>query len=609
MPNNALAELTATSKSLVSNLWEQQSAEDLIFKSSTANEEASPSVLRATAAYVEALLAYGLTPQTPELWKIAEGCDQSILNQSMVRFDAAQMYRLEILLQLRPSSKTTSDLLLALAKAFKAYKDDPSHSDYTVWTIKILAFARQKHVLGEMVDDETILESINELLPKTRRTADIALLLHLHHKLKGTLPKRMERYVQNLAKAADEGEGFWGASSANKPMLAALRAHHFKSQELIEGRERLRDIIFTTCTVIENLSPLVGEYPTLEQPVQRAMTQWWNVFKGADALSTLQTLFPSSYDYLMVTSRTLGAANAFIGHAIAPLNELPTTFQHSHLLSESLPILDTEVEQEELAFTHFYPSTLELGVYSPLHVYIHLLSMLEKVQADFEARDDMEVKPMGFTEISSSPFARGTTFTIIPQITGVKVRPERMDVTWEEDIEHVRFEVKPKADAKIELGQKGAVRVYVGSLIVTELPMVCSSGKFLITETKKFETETRPRYKKLFVSYSRKDSAVVKAIVRLYSKYPEIKTFIDYDFLQAADYWWPTIQQKIEESDAVQLFWSVNAAESPNVDDEWRYALSLPRPIVPVILEPKPPIPPELQHIHFEEFDRFIERL
>ncbi|MBZ0285651.1 MAG: toll/interleukin-1 receptor domain-containing protein [Anaerolineae bacterium] len=611
MFNKALAELDVTSKSLVSDLWQRQNAEDLIFKSSTANEEASPASLRAAAAYVEALLAYGLPPQNPELWKIAERCDQPVLDKSQMRFDAVEMYRLEILLQLRPTSKTTADLLLALARLYMEHKDDLSQSDpyNTVWTIKILAFARQKRVLGELVKDEVILKSINDLLPKTHRPADIALLLYLQHKLKGSTTSTLERYIKKLVDIAEEGDGFWGASPENKPMLAALKAHHFKAVDLINQRERLRDIIFNTCTVIENLSPLVGDYPVLEKPVQRAMTQWWNVFKGADALSTLQILFPSSYDYLLVTSRTLGAANAFVGHAIASLNERPLAYNQPDLLLESPPILEPQGEPEEVAFTHFYPSTLEIGTYSPLHVYIHLLSLWEKVQADFEARDNMDVKPMSLTEPSSAPFARGTTFTIIPQIFGVKVKPERMDVTWEDDIEHVQFEVKPKPDAKIELGLKGSVRIYVGSLVAAELPIVCSSGKFLITETRKYATETRPRYKKIFVSYSRKDSAVVKAIVRLYSKYPDIKTFIDYDFLQAADYWWPTIQQKIEESDVLQLFWSVNSAESPNVDDEWRYAMKLSRPIVPVILEPKPPIPPELQHIHFEEFDRFIERL
>lgn len=269
---------------------------------------------------------------------------------------------------------------------------------------------------------------------------------------------------------------------------------------------------------------------------------------------------------------------------------------------------------EDIEFTHFYPSTVAPGTDIALYVYIHLPSVLHAVVADFKGRKEFSQRPQAATEESYLQFKRGTIFTIIPHISGARSIPERADVAWEDDFECVRFTIKTHMNIYPLLSLAGTVNIYLGSVIIAQLPLVANVAKSVPAHHIIPKTESRFRFKRLFISYSHQDRIVIKAIDHIYKEYPEMETYIDFKFLQASDYWWPEIQQKIQQSEAFQLFWSVNSAQSVNVANEWRYALGLPRPIVPILLRPEPPIPmpmipAELQHIHFEDFDHFIERL
>lgn len=271
-------------------------------------------------------------------------------------------------------------------------------------------------------------------------------------------------------------------------------------------------------------------------------------------------------------------------------------------------------EPEAIEFTHFYPSIVEVGAEVPLYVYVHLASVIDAVVADFDERKEFAAPSLAASETPDLQFKRGTLFTIVPQITGAHSIPDRADVSWEDDFECVRFTIKMRTHPHPPLSLTGTVSVYLGSVILAQLPLVANIARSGYRHPIITKRESRFRFKRLFLSYSHRDIIVIKAIDHIYQKYPEIETYIDYKFLRASDYWWPEIQHKIEQAEALQLFWSIDSAKSPNVANEWHYALALPRPIVPIMLRPEPPtpapaIPPELQHIHFEDFDHFIERL
>lgn len=270
----------------------------------------------------------------------------------------------------------------------------------------------------------------------------------------------------------------------------------------------------------------------------------------------------------------------------------------------------TWIEKETVSFTHYYPTISKSNNIIPLHVYIHSTQAINQVVADFETRIPFQGPASSVSEISALVFQRGTIFTIIPFVKHCRIVPALAEVSWEDDFEHVEFSIKPP-NTSMEVIQ-GEVRIYVGTLIVGILRVsVILADEEAPTRGKgKFTRQTCEQYRKLFVSYSRDDLAVVQAVDRLYERHPEIETFIDYKFLKSGDPWSERIQRQIEIADALQLFWSPNSCKSTNVEKEWRYALGLPKPILPLIFgRPRPAIPKELEDIHFEDFDRFVTRL
>lgn len=276
-------------------------------------------------------------------------------------------------------------------------------------------------------------------------------------------------------------------------------------------------------------------------------------------------------------------------------------------LSEVDKILSEVIEEsgghEKVAFTHFYPAEISAGQESPLHIYVHLISLLEQVRQDFEKRKNFSSPALTSTTETEAIFKRGTRFKIIPSIKNARVIPSSLELEWVDDIEHVQFSIKPDISRSISTGITGKIRIFVDTGIVAELPMIfnVSSG-----DDKTVQQETNFPFSKVFISYSHKDEAVVKAVVQLYKKYAELDTYVDYLFLKSGEKWWDGIKEKIMEAEALQLFWSENASRSENVENEWRFAYENDKLIVPIMLKPEPPIPPELSEIHFEPFDQFI---
>lgn len=275
------------------------------------------------------------------------------------------------------------------------------------------------------------------------------------------------------------------------------------------------------------------------------------------------------------------------------------------LAKDRSELLDDD-KKEEIAFTHFYPAEVALYTEAPLHVYIHLASVINQVREDFERRKSFQSTPLSDTVVSDAFFKRGTIFKIVPAIKNTRVIPSDMNVEWLDDYEHVQFSVKPDQKASVGTGCSGYVQIYVGIACIAQLPVIFRVGE---QNSSQIDSETRFPYKRIFISYAHEDQAVVKAVDRLYAKYPGFRTLIDYKILREGQDWWQEAMKHIGEAEALQLFWSQHAAKSEPVEREWTYALGLPRPIVPIMLKPEAPIPDRLKDIIFGDFDRFIDNL
>ena len=90
-------------------------------------------------------------------------------------------------------------------------------------------------------------------------------------------------------------------------------------------------------------------------------------------------------------------------------------------------------------------------------------------------------------------------------------------------------------------------------------------------------TESAPRYRKIFPSYSHADRAIVDGFAEVVRTLGD-QYLQDVVAIRAGERWRARLPQLIEEADIFQLFWSSNSMRSPYCQEEWEHALSLRRP-------------------------------
>ena len=110
---------------------------------------------------------------------------------------------------------------------------------------------------------------------------------------------------------------------------------------------------------------------------------------------------------------------------------------------------------------------------------------------------------------------------------------------------------------------------------------------------------------RVFACYAREDIEVVRMVQSLHRALPLSRLDYDIEILTAGDDWERSLDRAIRDADLFQLFWSPAAADSEQVEREWRFALSRDRKgfICPVYWggdAPDPAPPAELRHLHFQ---------
>jgi serine/threonine protein kinase len=224
----------------------------------------------------------------------------------------------------------------------------------------------------------------------------------------------------------------------------------------------------------------------------------------------------------------------------------------------------------------------------------------------------------GTTQDSQHPVPRQGELTFVPEVPGVEFNPPSRSFVWEETVhrEEFRLRASPELDGQIA---RGRLTVFLGSIILAEvnLSIPVNSGHRTGSKTEPLEVERARPYRKIFASYSRKDSWVVDQFKKyagaLGDEYVKKHTR-----LRAGEEWSEHLQQLIEEADVFQLFWSTNSMHSPFVRREWEHALSLRRPrfIRPCYWEsplpacPDKNLPPEeLRRVHFQRIPVTLDAL
>ena len=93
-----------------------------------------------------------------------------------------------------------------------------------------------------------------------------------------------------------------------------------------------------------------------------------------------------------------------------------------------------------------------------------------------------------------------------------------------------------------------------------------------------------PRKYRIFVSYSRKDAALVNPLVRLLVVADD-RVFQDVRDIEPGSRWRAVITMAVESCDKMILFWCAHSSTSVEVEREYSGAISRGKTLVPVLLD------------------------
>jgi TIR domain len=279
--------------------------------------------------------------------------------------------------------------------------------------------------------------------------------------------------------------------------------------------------------------------------------------------------------------------------------------------AEAAEIRDRNIRREAVRFTASYPGSLPPGSWHPLYVFVHrdgldaeLRSRLAELAArlgPMSARADVQ---------ANSAIKRGTVLEVQPFIEKVRCRPAMARIEWSEELEEADFQIS-------YAGESGPGDVCTGSVLVSaegvplaQVPVSLTVADAPGLASPGFESASAGMISKVFGSYAHEDADIVARLRAAYDALG-IHLFVDLLGIEGGQPWRRYLREQIADSDLFQLFWSADAAASPEVENEWRYALEvaqrLPRGtnfIRPVYWrEPLPEPPADLAGLHFWYLD------
>lgn len=167
--------------------------------------------------------------------------------------------------------------------------------------------------------------------------------------------------------------------------------------------------------------------------------------------------------------------------------------------------------------------------------------------------------------------------TFLPEVPGIEFNPQRATLLWIESVHRQDFRLRARREMDGQTA-RGRISVFLGMRIVADVPLAIRVDAQLQCSPTAVPTETvsaRP-YRKVFASYSHKDTAVVDEFERILTASGD-QYLRDSLTLRAGDIWSDRLAEMICEADIFQLFWSSNSMVSSFVRQEWEHALSLRR--------------------------------
>jgi hypothetical protein len=271
---------------------------------------------------------------------------------------------------------------------------------------------------------------------------------------------------------------------------------------------------------------------------------------------------------------------------------------------------------EMVEFTVFRPRSVKPARWYRLLAFVHRaepdpnappneLHPLEEVLR--QAEEVLGSALSGYQETTTGEthaVPREGELTFVPNIEGVDFNPTRQTIRWLEGVHRVDFGMRAHAGTKGLVS--GSLSVYLGLLLLAEIRLSVSVSRGTSDTTGTERTSARP-YRKIFASYSRKDTLIVRQLEKLACAFGD--TYLqDVKDVRSGENWSQRLMELIDEADIFQLFWSSHSMHSRFVKSEWEHALNLERDgsyIRPVYWQRPMPCapglpPPALAKLHFQ---------
>ncbi|GAB4575029.1 MAG: hypothetical protein Kow0077_24540 [Anaerolineae bacterium] len=382
---SGLPELETTVGELVLDLLRAPRLHPELVRSAPVDQrgEVPPDAVRITQHYVAGLLAYGFDSSHEELRLATEWFATEFPGENRQRVDAVEMTRLEALLLLNAPEEYIIPRLEQLVQQRTVGGDhfviEGRGSDFdTLWALKVLQFAEQRGMLNGLVDHNQLRQLAGRIIAGVPLDKDLALALRLRYELAGNLRQTQQQSLEKLLRVAERSGGVWGLDQGMLWLAEYMRQQNLTAGDVAAHRDVLREMILSTCYVIENLMPLADAYPVVREQVTQAMELWWGVIQGRNAASVIYTLFPKPYDYLMILARTLVTLRAYLN---MPLIQWGAPYVHRRL-----------AEQELEQATHPDRESIRMALRNWLHV--DLEGEPERLRLGMSDSDIMRVRPL-----------------------------------------------------------------------------------------------------------------------------------------------------------------------------------------------------------------------
>jgi len=260
-------------------------------------------------------------------------------------------------------------------------------------------------------------------------------------------------------------------------------------------------------------------------------------------------------------------------------------------------------QDANVRFTTYCPKYIPCHSSRKLLTYVHILDAIREIERDAERQlgSQRQDYSLGAAQPTQA-IKRGVKIKIVPRLAGCIVSPPFLQLTWSASWHRADFQLEPEPEFN-ESHVAGSVSFYVGPVLIAEVGIQSQISAAAPDST--VQRASASSYSSIFVSYSHRDTEIVKALEKAYSVLG-FKYLRDVQMLRSGEGWNHALLRRIEEADVFQLCWSKEARESRYVEREWRHALKQQRTnfIRPVYWELPLPIPPvELETIHFAFLD------